>query len=79
MKIKNSKFKELDFLVFLIIGTSAISKTIILVDNIKTVGKMATYLQSRLFFRLCKKEALFIQMFLVILIIKSRSQMFEDF
>lgn len=43
-KIKKPGFEELDFLVSPTIGVSAISKTIIFVDNIRIASKMATHL-----------------------------------
>lgn len=44
IEIKNPRFEELDFFVFPTISASAISKTINFVNNIKTMGKIVTYL-----------------------------------
>lgn len=70
MEIKKPRFEKLDFLVFPTTDVSAILKTMIFVDNIKTIGEIVIYLLSRLSPWLNKKGALFIQMFLVILIIE---------
>lgn len=78
-EIKKPRFEELDIFVFSITSMSIISKTKIFVDIIKMPDEMATYLQSRLFPKLCKKEALMIQILSAILTIESCSQMLEDF
>ena len=78
-EIKKPRFEELDFLVSPTTGASAIPKTMIFVDNIKTAGEMATYLQFWLSPRLRKKGVLLIQTFSAILTIESRLQMLEDF